>query len=63
VVPVKQDLVDTAIAYYQVASDLYKHGGLALRPSDSTKVEPLPAPASSVPAPAATTAAPAPATP
>ena len=63
VVPVKQDLVDTAIAYYQVASDLYKHGGLALRPTDSTKVEPLPAPASSVPAPAATTAAPAPATP
>ncbi|WP_426662723.1 sulfatase-like hydrolase/transferase [Rhodanobacter aciditrophus] len=53
VVPVKQDQVDTAIAYYQVASDLYKHGGLALQPGDKTKVEPLPAPAGTAAAPAA----------
>lgn len=52
VVPIDQNLVDAAIAYYQVASDLYKHGGLKLRPSDSTKVEPLPAPAATVAAPA-----------
>ena len=66
-VPVNQDLVNTAIAYYQVASDLFKHGGLARRPADSTPVAPLPppppqgppliapAPAGSAPAPAATT--------
>jgi len=62
VVPVKQALVDTAVAYYQVASDLYKHGGMARRPADATKVEPLPAPAASAPAPAASTPAPAGAT-
>lgn len=52
VVPVKQDQVDTAIAYYQVASDLYKHGGLKWRPDDGAKVEPLPAPAATAAAPA-----------
>lgn len=45
VVPEQQDLVDTAIAYYQVASDLFKQGGLKRRPDDGAKVEPLPAPA------------------
>ena len=53
VVPVNQDMVNTAIAYYQVASDLYKQGKLVRRPSDSTRVEPLPAPATTAAAPAA----------
>lgn len=51
VVPIDQKLVDTAIAYYQVASDLYKHGELARRPADSTPVQPLPANSASAPAP------------
>ncbi|WP_343229973.1 LTA synthase family protein [Rhodanobacter sp. DHG33] len=55
VVPVKQDLVNTAIAYYQVASDLYKQGGLKRRPDDGAKVEPLPAPATTAAAPATAT--------
>lgn len=58
VVPVKQDLVDTAIAYYQVASDLYKQGGLKRRPDDGTKVEPLPAATVAAPATAASTTQP-----
>jgi phosphoglycerol transferase MdoB-like AlkP superfamily enzyme len=58
--PVNDTLVDEAIAYYQVAANLFKHGELARRPEDSTPVEPLPAPAASSAAPAATgsTAAP-----
>jgi len=57
--PVNQTMVDQAIAYYQVSSDLFKRGQLVHRPSDSTPVQalPLPAPAASAPAPA-TTAAP-----
>ncbi|MDE2318058.1 MAG: LTA synthase family protein, partial [Xanthomonadaceae bacterium] len=56
VVPVKQDQVDTAIAYYQVASDLYKHGDLKWRPDDGAKVEPLPAPAATAATATATAA-------
>ena len=50
--PVNESLVDDAVAYYQVASEQFKDGKLKRRPEDSTKVEPLPAPASSAPAPA-----------
>jgi phosphoglycerol transferase MdoB-like AlkP superfamily enzyme len=54
--PVNESLVDDAVAYYQVASEMFKDGKMKRRPEDSTKVEPLPlplpAPASSVPAPA-----------
>ena len=53
--PVNQALVDDAVAYYQVASELFASGAMKRRPADATKVEPLPppAPASSAPAPAA----------
>ena len=51
--PVDTALVDEAIAYYQVAANLFKHGELARRPEDSTPVSPLPAPAASSAAPAA----------
>jgi len=57
--PVNQSLVDDAVAYYQVASEQFKDGKLKRRPEDSTKVEPLPVPASSVPAPAGSVPAPA----
>jgi arylsulfatase A-like enzyme len=52
--PVNQALVDDAVAYYQVASELFASGAMKRRPDDATKVEPLPlpAPASSAPAPA-----------
>ena len=52
--PVNEALVDDAVAYYQVVSDMFKDGKLKRRPEDSTKVDPfpLPAPASSAPAPA-----------
>ncbi len=62
--PVNDALVNDAIAYYQVAANLFKHGELARRPEDSTPVSPAetapaeagnggatPAPASSVAAP------------
>ena len=60
ITPVNQTLVDNAVAYYQVVSDLFKHGQLARRPTDSTPVQPLPLPAtaSSVPAPASSTPVP-----
>jgi hypothetical protein len=56
--PQNENQIDQAIAYYQVASELFRHGGLARRPADSTAVEPSPAPAtsSSTPAPASSTA-------
>jgi hypothetical protein len=57
--PVNQTMVDQAIAYYQVSSDLFKRGQLLRRPSDSTPVQPLPAPATLAPAPASSTSAPA----
>lgn len=56
--PIEQDDVDQAIADYQVASYLFKHGLLARRPDDATPVPPLQPPA---PAPATSSAAPAPA--
>jgi phosphoglycerol transferase MdoB-like AlkP superfamily enzyme len=55
--PQDQGMIDKAVAYYQVSSDLFKRGKLVRRPDDSTKVEPLPAPATSVPAPAPSTEA------
>ena len=39
-----ESLVDDAVAYYQVASEMFKDGKLKRRPEDSTKVEPLPLP-------------------
>ena len=53
--PVNQGLVDDAVAYYQVASELFASGAMKRRPDDATKVEPLPlpAPARSIPGPAA----------
>jgi phosphoglycerol transferase MdoB-like AlkP superfamily enzyme len=62
ITPQDQGQIDQAIAYYQVASELFRRGGLARRPADSTPVEPLPAPAdapatsSSTPAPASSAA-------
>jgi len=65
-VPQNEEQIAQAIAYYQVASELFKRGQLVRRPTDSTPVEPLPAepttapaPASSAPAPASSTAVPA----
>ncbi len=58
ITPVNEDLVDDAVSYYQVVSELFKQGKLVHRPEDSTKVEPLPAPASSAAAPAGSSAAP-----
>jgi len=42
--PQNQNLIDQAVAYYQVASEQFRRGQLAHRPSDSTPVTPLPAP-------------------
>jgi phosphoglycerol transferase MdoB-like AlkP superfamily enzyme len=58
--PVNQALVDDAVAYYQVASELFASGAMKRRPEDATKVEPLPlpAPSSSAPAPAASAPSP-----
>ncbi len=61
ITPQDEGQIDQAIAYYQVASGLFRSGGLAHRPADSTTVEPLPAAATSAPAPAGSTALPAPA--
>jgi phosphoglycerol transferase MdoB-like AlkP superfamily enzyme len=54
--PQDQSLIDRTVAYYQVASELFKRGQLALRPEDATAVQP--SPASSAPAPGSSTAAP-----
>jgi len=59
ITPQNENQIDQAIAYYQVASELFRHGGLARRPADSTAVEPLPAAAASAPAPAGSAALPA----
>ncbi|GGY32619.1 sulfatase [Rhodanobacter panaciterrae] len=56
ITPQDEGQIDQAIAYYQVASGLFRHGGLVRRPTDSTAVEPLPAAAASVPVPASSTA-------
>ncbi|WEN15282.1 LTA synthase family protein [Rhodanobacter sp. AS-Z3] len=50
IVPQNPQQIDDAVAYYQVASDLFKRGQLVRRPADSTPVQALPAPASPVPA-------------
>ena len=55
--PVDQTQVDDAIAYYQVAANLFKNGELARRPEDSTPVEPLPAAAASSAPPAGSSSA------
>jgi hypothetical protein len=61
--PVNEGLVDDAVAYYQIASEMFKDGKLKRQPQDATKVEPLPAPPSSAPAPASSIPAPAGSTP
>ncbi len=66
--PVHESLVDDAVAYYQVASEMFKNGKLKRLPADSTKVEPLPLAAPLVadpdePASVGSTAAPAAASP
>ena len=52
ITPQNQQQIDQAVAYYQVASELFRRGQLVRRPADATPVEPLPAAAASVPAPA-----------
>jgi Phosphoglycerol transferase and related proteins, alkaline phosphatase superfamily len=52
ITPQNENQIDQAIAYYQVTSALFRHGGLARRPADSTAVEPLPLPAPATPTPA-----------
>ncbi len=58
--PVQSGLVDDAIAYYQVAAELFKRGQLVRRKEDSTAVTPAPAASASaaVPAPASSAALP-----
>jgi len=58
-VPQNEEQIDQAVAYYQVASELFKRGQLAHRPADATPVEPLPAESTTAPAPASSTALPA----
>jgi hypothetical protein len=59
IAPQNQEQIAQAVAYYQVASELFKRGQLARRPADATPVEPLPAEPAATPAPASSTAAPA----
>jgi phosphoglycerol transferase MdoB-like AlkP superfamily enzyme len=56
--PQDQSLIDQTIAYYQVASELFKNGQLVLRSTDSIPVQSPPAAASTV-APASSTVVPA----
>ncbi|UJJ59876.1 MULTISPECIES: LTA synthase family protein [Rhodanobacter] len=58
-VPQNEEQIAQTIAYYQVASELFKRGQLLRRPTDATPVEPLPAAPGSVPASAGSTVAPA----
>ena len=60
--PINQTDVDQAIASYQVASYLFKHGLLVRRPTDSTPVQPA-AGSSVAPTPAAASTSSAPASP
>ncbi|MEO8747057.1 MAG: LTA synthase family protein, partial [Rhodanobacter sp.] len=57
--PVNESLVDDAVAYYQVVSEMFKDGKLKRRPEDATPVAPLPAASSSSPAPASSAVSPA----
>jgi hypothetical protein len=52
IAPQNQEQIAQAVAYYQVASELFKRGELVRRPEASTPVEPLPLPADAAPAPA-----------
>ncbi|HUH56084.1 MAG TPA: LTA synthase family protein [Rhodanobacter sp.] len=56
ITPQNEEQIAQTIAYYQVASDLFKRGKLVRRPDDSTPVQPLPAGSTSAPAPAVSTA-------
>ncbi|HXD38719.1 MAG TPA: LTA synthase family protein, partial [Rhodanobacter sp.] len=56
ITPQDQDQIAQTIAYYQVASDLFKRGKLVRRSDDGAPVLPLPAGAASAPAPAASAA-------
>jgi phosphoglycerol transferase MdoB-like AlkP superfamily enzyme len=56
--PQDPSLIDQTIAYYQVASELFKNGQLVLRPTDSIPVQSPPVAASTV-APASSAAVPA----
>ena len=57
IVPQNEEQIDQTVAYYQVASELFKRGQLVRRPEDSTPVEPLPAEPVTAPAPASSVAA------
>ena len=57
-VPQNEEQIAQAVAYYQVASELFKRGQLVRRPADSTPVEPLPAESATAPAPASSATAP-----
>ena len=59
ITPANQPLIDNAVAYYQVVSELFKHGQLVHRSTDSTPVQPLPLPAAAASAPAPASSAPA----
>jgi len=53
ITPQDQDQIAQTVAYYQVASDLFKRGKLVRRPDDATPVQPLPTPTAVAPASAA----------
>jgi phosphoglycerol transferase MdoB-like AlkP superfamily enzyme len=59
ITPQDQQQIDQAIAYYQVASELFKRGQLVRRPADATPVQALPAAAATAPASASSVPAPA----
>jgi phosphoglycerol transferase MdoB-like AlkP superfamily enzyme len=59
IVPQNQEQIAQAVAYYQVASELFKRGQLVRRPADATPVQPLPAEPAAAPAPAGSVPAPA----
>ena len=58
ITPQNEEQIAQTIAYYQVASDLFKRGTLVRRPDDSTSVQPQPPPAPVAPATASSTSAP-----
>jgi arylsulfatase A-like enzyme len=58
ITPQNEEQIAQTIAYYQVASDLFKRGKLVRRPDDSVPVQPLPPPAPVAPATASSTSAP-----
>ncbi len=59
IVPQNEEQIDQAVAYYQVASELFRRGQLVRRPEDSTPVPPLPAESATAPVPAGSAQAPA----